>query len=74
MGETFNIDAAYVNLTQECDGEWRVEQTEAAAELSIPDDAVEYDWSFGPISASQRPTASSKMPAANIFSLVQGIR
>ncbi|GIJ90101.1 hypothetical protein Asppvi_009051 [Aspergillus pseudoviridinutans] len=62
MGETFNIDAAYVDLTSPDDGdnEWSAEQTEAAAELSVPDDAVEFNWSFGPISASQRPTALPK--------------
>ncbi|GFG26547.1 hypothetical protein IFM61606_06534 [Aspergillus udagawae] len=60
MGETFNIEAAYVDLTSPKDGdnEWTVEQTEAAAELSIPDQAREFSWSFGAISASQRPTAS----------------
>jgi hypothetical protein len=61
--------AACVDLTQENDGEWRVEQTEAAAELSIPDDAVQFDWSFSPTPASHRPTASSKESVANIFCL-----
>ncbi|GFF53961.1 hypothetical protein IFM51744_08238 [Aspergillus udagawae] len=60
MGQTFNIEAAYVDLTSPEDGdnEWTVEQTEAAAELSIPDQAKEFSWSFGAISASQRSTAS----------------
>ncbi|KAF7155596.1 hypothetical protein CNMCM5623_008138 [Aspergillus felis] len=53
MGETSNINAAYVNLTSPDDGdnEWSAKQTEAAAELSFKGfvDTSSYDMTCTPV-------------------------
>ncbi|KAJ9292977.1 hypothetical protein DTO271G3_8275 [Paecilomyces variotii] len=48
MSDPTEITGATVQLSCNDDDVWTVEQTQVDKDLSLPDDAVQFEWSFGP--------------------------